>query len=156
VSWLHALFGVVVLTSEVERELWAGGVLERAIERALDEGWLRRFDGFSEVTGGRSDADLPVRPPHLGDGEWSTIVAGLYHKGPTLLVLDDRLARREARAHGLEMAGTAAVIVAAARRNLVDSPQLVFDRLLQSGFRLSPRVIREALDSFQRPTESRP
>jgi predicted nucleic acid-binding protein len=145
VSWLRALFGVVVVTSEVERELWAGGVLERTIERALEEGWLRRFDDCSELKGGRSVADLPVRPPHLGDGEWSTIVAGIDHKGPALLVLDDRLARREARAHGLEIAGTAAVIVAASRRNMVDSPKLVFDRLLQSGFRLSPRIIREAL-----------
>jgi len=145
VSWLRDLFGVVVLTSDVEKELRGRGDLEPAIDKAINDGWLRRLgDSFHDKEAAPS-ADILIQPPHLGDGEWSTIVAAMNHKGPNLLLLDDRLARREAAAQGFQIAGTAAVIVLASRRNLVDSPRSVFERLLQSGFRMSPRVVREAL-----------
>ncbi len=64
-----------------------------------------------------------------------------------LVLMDDRLARRETRAAGLSVAGTAAVIVMAQRRGLVASARKVFEKLLQSDFRISAKVIQAALDS---------
>jgi predicted nucleic acid-binding protein len=149
VPWLRALFAVVSVTRQVEMELGGRATLEPAIAEAMNEGWLRVADRpvhDGEASGGPADG---VRPPHLGDGEWSTILAAKNHHGPALILLDDRLARREAGVMGLQVAGTAAVIVMANRRGLVASPSAVFERLLQSDFRISPRVIRSALEACE-------
>ncbi len=146
VPWLRALFGVVSVTRQVEKELGGRATLEPAIAEAMNESWLRVLDRpvhDREAPGGPADG---VRPPHLGDGEWSTILAAKNHDGPTLILLDDRLARREAGVMGLQVAGTAAIIVMANRRGLVASLPAVFERLLQSDFRISPQVIRSALE----------
>lgn len=76
---------------------------------------------------------------------WSTLRAAVSFKARTLLLLDDRLARREARALGMEFIGTAAIIAMAPRHGLIPSARDVFEALLQSDFRLSPAVIRAAL-----------
>jgi predicted nucleic acid-binding protein len=149
VPWLRALFGVVSVTRQVEMELGGRATLEPAIAEAMNDGWLRVLDRpvhDREASGGPADG---VRPPHLGDGEWSTILAAKNHHGPALILLDDRLARREAGAMGLQVAGTAAVIVMANRRGLLSSPAAVFERLLQSDIRISPQVIRSALEACQ-------
>ena len=97
VVWLEELFGSVEMTRAVRAELEKSG-LEPGISAGIDQGWLRTR---------ASDPTLAERPPHLGEEEWSTIVAGREHAGPVLLLLDDRLARREARTAGLSFAGTA-------------------------------------------------
>ncbi|MEN8165709.1 MAG: DUF3368 domain-containing protein [Acidobacteriota bacterium] len=147
VLWLRALFGVVCVTRQVEMELGGRAALESAIDEAMDDGWLRVLDRPVDNREASGDPADGVRPPHLGDGEWSTILAAKNHNGPALLLLDDRLARREAGVMGLQVAGTAAVIVMAHRRGLLTSPPTVFERLLQSDFRISAKVIRSALEA---------
>jgi predicted nucleic acid-binding protein len=136
--WLASLFGSMTVTPAVKEELDATDTLEPAIARALEQGWLAVRTG--EPSG-------PRRPPHLGDGEWSTLLAARAHSGPVLVLVDDRLARRECAAAGITVAGTAAVIAMAARRRLVPSARAVFEDLLRTGFRLAPGVIRAALDA---------
>jgi len=143
------LFEVVSVTRQVEMELGGQATLEPAIAEAMNDGWLRVLDRpvhDREASGCPADG---VRPPHLGNGEWSTILAAKNHDGPALILLEDRLARREAGAMGLQVAGTAAVIIMANRRGLVASPATVFERLLQSDFRISPQVIRSALEACE-------
>ena len=138
VDWLRELFGTVELTSAVRQEVERGHV-EPAIAAALDEGWLRTRPG--ELLGDR--------PSHLGLGEWSTIVAAREHTGPALVLLDDRLARREARAAGLNVAGTAAIVGLARRRGLIESARDVFELLLQSDFRIAPEVVLAVLEATE-------
>ncbi|MYA09547.1 MAG: DUF3368 domain-containing protein [Holophagales bacterium] len=135
VDWLRELFGTVELTSAVREEVERGQV-EPAIAAALDQGWLRTRPG----------EPLGDRPSHLGLGEWSTIVAAREHTGPVLVLLDDRLARREARAAGLNVAGTAAIVGLARRRGLIESARDVFERLLHSDFRIAPEIVRAVLE----------
>ena len=69
-----------------------------------------------------------------------------------LLLLDDRLARREAKAQGLSVAGTAAVVGLAQRRGVIDSARHVFESLLRSDFRIAPEVIRAVLEEIESKT----
>ena len=135
VDWLRELFGTVEVTSAVREEVERGRV-EPAIAEALDQGWLRTRPG----------QPLGDRPSHLGLGEWSTIVAAREHTGPVLVLLDDRLARREAQAAGLNVAGTAAIVGLARRRGLIESARDVFEQLLRSDFRIAPEVVRAVLE----------
>jgi predicted nucleic acid-binding protein len=135
-AWLHSLFGSVEITRPVYRELAGIEGPEPRIAAAIAEGWLVARE---------HDPEGSARPPHLGAGEWTTILAARDHDGPCLALIDDRLARREARAAGVQLAGTAAVIGMAHSRGLIPSAREVFERLLRSDFRISPHVIREVL-----------
>ena len=139
VVWLRELFGSVEMTAAVRGELERGG-LEAQIAAAFDQGWLR-----SRATA----RPLPDWPPHLGEGEWSTIVAAREHRGPVLVLLDERLGRREARAAGLEVAGTAAIVGLAQKRGIIESARDIFEQLLRSDFRIAPEVARAVLDATE-------
>jgi predicted nucleic acid-binding protein len=146
-EWLRRLFERVEMTASAADEvLEKSDDCARAVRRATDEGWL--------VARPTDPAGGP-RPAHLGAGEWSTITAAVQHDGETLVLVDDRLARREALAVGLRVAGTAAVIGLAERRGVIPSAADVFEQLLRSDFRISPEVIRVVLDTLTGST-SRP
>lgn len=140
IDWLRRLFGRIEMTAAVFRELAPTAEPEAAIARAVGQGWLVRRV---------KDPGGPPRPPHLGPSEWSTLVVARQHEGPVLVLMDDRLARREARARGLTVAGTAAVVGMARARGLIPSARNVFEALLQSDFRISREVIREVLDRVE-------
>ena len=53
--------------------------------------------------------------------------------------------RAVAKENKIAVAGTAAVIGQARKRQLIPSPGDVFERLLQSDFRIAPEVIRTVL-----------
>ena len=135
-GWLRSLFGTVEMTRSVYRELAGIKGPEPRIAAAIAEGWLVARE---------HDPEGSARPPHLGAGEWTTILAARDHDGPCLALIDDRLARREARVAGVQLAETAAVIGMAHSRGLIPSAREVFERLLRSDFRISPHVIREVL-----------
>ena len=73
----------------------------------------------------------------LGAGEVETLALGLEFPG-SLLLLDDRLARRRARSLGLRFTGTLGVVVKAKQVGLLAGVGPVLDRLLVLGFRASP------------------
>ena len=139
VDWLRELFGTVAMTRTVRSEIEGGG-LEPQIVAVLDQGWLRTNPDHPE---------LGERPSHLGSGEWSTIVAAREHRGPVLVLLDDRLARREALAAGLTIAGAAAIVGLARRQGIVESARDTFEQLLHSDFRMAPDVVRAVLEQTE-------
>ena len=59
--------------------------------------------------------------------------------------MDERAGRAIAMEHGLQVAGTAAVIGMARSRNLIPSAREVFARLHASDFRISVQVIEAVL-----------
>lgn len=135
--WLHGLFGSVSMPREVEREVLGGGVTrgENAIRQALAEGWLRVLDKTS---------DRPAFP-NLDEGEAACIRIALACSDRALLLMDERAGRAVASEHGLQVAGTAAVVGMARMRGLTPSAREVFERLLRSDFRISAEVIRTVL-----------
>lgn len=137
--WLPALVGDVAVTDDVVREVLADPTRADAqrIQAALDGGLLLRY--------GPAPAG-PELPPGLGRGEASCIRAALGSASPPLLLMDDRLGRRETRRRELRVVGTAALVAAARAADLIPSARDVLERLSASGFRLSPAVIARVLE----------
>ena len=80
----------------------------------------------------------------LDQGESACIHLALAHPG-SLLLMDELAGRAVARQNRIAVVGTAAVIGQARKRQLIPSARDVFERLLQSDFRIAPEVIRAVL-----------
>ena len=128
---LPALAGQVYVPEAVVAELKEGrrrNVLLPALENFS---WLT-------VRPVRDRTLLPL-VTHLGDGEKEVLALGLEMQD-TLLLLDDRDARRYARTLELEISGTLGLLLRAKERGILDAVQPVLDRLQELQFRLNPRT----------------
>ena len=105
----------------------------RRIEQAGREGWLRVVTLTTE----------PIRErfhPSLGRGETEALQLAMETR-PSLLIVDDRLARRQALQLGLDHIGTARMLLLAEQRSLIDDAETVVQRMTANGYRISPRVL---------------
>ncbi len=136
-DWLQALFGEVWMPEEVHAEVTRGRGFagEGDILGAVAAGWLRIA------------APAPTEPalPDLDEGEAACIRIALAASTSALLLMDERAGRAIAAEHGLQVAGTAAVIGMAKKRGLIVSAREVFAQLHASDFRISAEVIRTVL-----------
>ena len=80
----------------------------------------------------------------FGAGEAEALALALERPGTTLVV-DERRARAFALRHGIEVVGTAGLVVRAKQVGLVAEVRPVLDALLASGFRLSDDLYRAVL-----------
>ena len=85
----------------------------------------------------------PVRDPtllplvtNLGDGEKEVLALGLETQNP-LFLIDDRNARRYARALELEVSGTLGLLLRAKEQGILDAVRPVLDHLQTLRFRLN-------------------
>ena len=104
----------------------------RRIEQAADEGWL-------------DVVSVAVRQPFprsLGRGEVESIQLALESR-PALLIMDDRLARREAMRRGLDYIGTARVLHLAEQRSLIDDAEGRLQRMAENGYRISTPLLKQ-------------
>ena len=136
-QWLQQLFGQVWMPTEVRREVLSGNGSpdERAIVAAEESGWISV----------RSPTPETPELPEFDEGESACIRIALGNVAPSLLLIDERAGRAIAIEHGLQVAGTAAVIGMARSRNLITSAREVFSRLHESDFRISAQVIETLL-----------
>ncbi|MBM3344019.1 MAG: DUF3368 domain-containing protein [Betaproteobacteria bacterium] len=137
-SWLERLFGPVHVPRAVRDEVLPRQ--DRAGEPQIREAIARKA-----LMVLRSDWRTP-QFPHLGEGEAACIRAAARLAKPALLLMDDRIGRATAVEHGLEVAGTAAIIAMAKRQRMIPSAAAVFERLLQMDFRISAEIISAALE----------
>ena len=108
------------------------GTDSRRIERAASEGWLN----VVSVATGQSHS------PSLGDGEIEAIQLALETE-KALLVMDDRLARREATRRGLDYIGTVRMLHLAEQRSIVGDAEATIQRMAECGYRISPLLLRQ-------------
>jgi predicted nucleic acid-binding protein len=80
----------------------------------------------------------------LGAGESEALSLAMELHADYLLV-DERAARRAARALGLRVIGTLGVLLAAKRKRLITEVRPLLDELLRKGFWVSPRLVRQSL-----------
>ena len=82
----------------------------------------------------------------LDEGETDCIRIALS-EGATnaILLTDERAGRAIAHEHGIQVAGTAAVIGFARKHGLIESARASFERLHASDFRISAEVIQTVL-----------
>ena len=104
----------------------------RRIERAANEGWLQVV---ATAAGQRPS-------PVLGSGEAEAIQLALETPN-ALLILDDRLARREAMRRGLVFIGTARMLHLAERRSIIDSAEAAIRQMSTCGYRISPLLLEQ-------------
>ena len=108
------------------------GADSRRIEQATSEGWLNVV----------SVATKRSHPPSLGTGEIEAIQLALETE-KALLIVDDRLARREATRHGLDYIGTVRMLHLAEQRSIVDDAEATIQRMVECGYRISPLLLRQ-------------
>ena len=81
---------------------------------------------------------------NLGAGERDAILLA-QELGAELVLMDDRKGRQAAIKRGLAVSGTLAVLVTAARNDLIDLPTAI-RQLLQTSFRAPADLIQSLLD----------
>jgi predicted nucleic acid-binding protein len=137
IGWLADLFGQVWIPPQVRDKVFTGRVArgESEIADALAVGWLRIW----------SEPIPAAELPDLDEGEAACIRIALAHASTALLLMDERAGRALAGEHGLQVAGTAAVIGMAKTKGLMPSARGAFESLHRSDFRISADVIRTVL-----------
>ena len=79
---------------------------------------------------------------NLGTGEHESIRLALAQPDRSLVILDDRLARRYALRLGLNVVGTVRLLDLAERRGFLGSAELLIEQMRQNGYRISPVLLR--------------
>ena len=145
---LRALFGSVTVTATVRREVLAGKGRpgDRELREAIRAGWVRV---------------QRARPPDpqladLDEGEATTLAAAAPLGARCLVLIDDPLARRRARALGLSIVGTAGVLLIAKKRRLIPAVRPLLEALMNRDFRLSAQVVAAVLEEAGEAPELRP
>ncbi len=81
----------------------------------------------------------------LGLGETEVLSFAYKNKGFTA-ILDDRAARRCARALGIKIKGTLSLLILAKKEGYIPRISLVLDKLIKAGFYVSSDLIQKAKD----------
>lgn len=132
---LLSLAEQVIVPRPVVEEIQAGPILDPARQR-LSAACFTIVD--------------PPPPPaellawDLGYGETAVLSWAIANQGWTA-VLDDGEARKCARAFSIPIKGTLAVVLMAKLQGLIPSAGEVIQALVNAGFRLDERLIRDAL-----------
>jgi len=130
---LRGLFSEVHIAETVMQECVAKpGQDSQRIETAIEEGWLVTFT--PEVH------DTPFSPA-LGAGESDSIRFALQSADESLLIVDDRLARRYALKLGINIVGTVRLLDLAEQRGLIESAVKSIAAMADIGYRVSPDLL---------------
>ena len=105
------------------------------IEQAICDGWI------SVVSFKSKPADRPFSLS-LGRGETEAIQLAL-ETTQSLLIVDDRLARRQALQSGLAHIGTVRMLLLAEERRIIQDAEAIVQRMTASGYRISPRILQQ-------------
>jgi predicted nucleic acid-binding protein len=133
---LPSLFGRVHIPEAVRGELSsprAPAPLRAWIEEPPL--WLR----IHNVASGDTPA---LNQLHVGEREAIILADEL---SADLIVLDEKAARQVATSRGLRVTGLLGILAEAANRDLLDLPAIV-ERLRQTNFRASPKLLKSLLD----------
>lgn len=132
---LQKLFSEINIAESVKCEcLVKAGADSKRIAAAIDEGWL--------VTFTPGDAPEPLSPC-LGAGESDSIRFALQSPDESLLIVDDRLARRFALKQGINIVGTVRILDLAEQRGLIRSAKQSIAEMTAIGYRVSIELLKQ-------------
>lgn len=141
---LQNLFGQIMVPEAVVNETQyqnrSGASL---IQSALDSGWLRSVPPSVPQPAWKE-------PRSLGKGEAAAIQLALQNPG-ALLILDDRLARREVLHFGLQIVGSVRLLVVAQERGVIEQAEEIVEQMAENGYRISPQLLEKVI-TFQTPS----
>ncbi len=130
-NWLPKLFGEIWTPGAVVLELKEGQRRGYDVPNPGDYSWLRVVDPRSTPS--------EWLTLDLGMGELATLALALENPDRVVL-LDDALARRTAKAAGLKVRGTLRVLLEAKSQGLTESVGPLVSRLEESGMWLSDDI----------------
>lgn len=84
----------------------------------------------------------------LDPGEASAIALGLESDNP-LLLIDEKKGRRIAKELGLNVSGTIGLFIRAREKKLITSLKIELEKLKQTDFRVSDRMIAQILEKYE-------
>lgn len=133
---LRELYGGIVVPPAVVAELATGADLGHAVPPLAAFDWIRVL--------ALPDRTLLPAMVDLGPGESEVIFLGLAHSG-SLVLLDDRLARRIASLVGLAHSGTLGILLKARNAGLLDSVRPILQSLRSHGMRIHADLEEQVL-----------
>ena len=139
---LPTLFGPAQAPPAVAAELAEGGRRGIRVPELAEISWMT-------VRPVRDRTLLPLGTS-LGSGEKEVLALGL-ETPDHLIVLDDRNARRHAKAAGLKTTGTLGILVLAKEQGVIDTVRPILDRLQELQFRVDARTLKAVLDMVEGP-----
>ena len=130
---LQQLFKTVWIPQAVWQESQAhSDDAAQQVAAALQQGWL-------QVVTVPPPQDFPVS---LSDGEQESMQLAMTNPS-ALLIMDDRLARREALHRNLSFVGTVKVLWIAEQRHLIDDAATLLDAMAANGYYLSRQLLQQ-------------
>jgi predicted nucleic acid-binding protein len=142
---LPQLYTSLWITDVVQSELLvqpAGSFQGQAQIRAPIGLWLQVQADFG--------SGFVPQTPHLDAGERSSVALCLKHPG-SLLIVDDRAARAEARLHNIAVTGLVGVLLLARERGLLKALRPVLSALREQHYFISDALVRNALHAAGEP-----
>ncbi|MFB2981516.1 DUF3368 domain-containing protein [Microseira sp. BLCC-F43] len=139
VDLLPQLYGRVIIPQAVRDELSAPGAPD------IVQIWISQPPEWLEIQTITNQPDMMLSQLDLGELEAIALAEQL---GADAILLDDREARQIATERGLEIIGLLGILGAAASRGLVDF-SIAIERLQQTTFRASSRLIQSLLERYQ-------
>jgi len=135
---LERVFGRVVITRQVEREITAGDFPEVGEIRKALQRWMEVVEVKLEY----------VELESLGEGEKSILSYAKNSSEDVLLILDEVETRAVARAEGFNFTGTIGLIVFACETGRVSREEVIdiVKRLARSDFRMTVELYDWALE----------
>jgi len=142
---LEPVFGEVWVAPEVQNEvvvLGAGKAGSAEVAAAK----------FLKVKAADPSFEIPrlQASENIGAGEAATIILASQLRADCVL-LDDKQARKVAKARGLRVAGTIRVLELAYERGLIRDLTTVYRRLLTTNGRIRPELLNESLSHYRLP-----
>lgn len=138
-AWLpFRLFPEVVVPEEVRQELLVGASPDRQqLAEALAEAHIHPCQGLPDRLL-RAELDI---------GEAAVISAAL-ELGISAVIIDERKARRVASyVYGLQVKGTAGLLVEAKNRGMIETVRPYLDGMIQGGYFLGPNLVAACLNA---------
>jgi len=134
---LNELYGHITVPAAVEMELKQGQTQGEDVPQLANYAWV-------EIRSVSMPKYLQLIAD-LGPGE-SEVLAFATNHPSSLVILDDKLARRIAEMQGFLLTGTAGVLLRAKQQGFVTALKPVIEKLLDLNFRLKPDLITAILE----------
>lgn len=130
---LKKLFTQIQIPEAVYHECVAkDGIDSQRIKQAIEEGWIQIITIVIKQS-------FPVS---LGKGEIEAMQLALEDQ-QSLLIMDDRLARRQAMILALNYIGTIRVLYLAEQKLLINNAEVLVQQMADAGYRVSVQLLKK-------------